>query len=146
MLWWLVQDETSIAAVVNMGMLPLVLLTRDEQYRRIFWNCWNQHTESISASGCRSFGCLESVAGTAAVTLPSAAGTGPAIVCSASGAHNSALQILTTLAFVIFTDEAQFTIDGIQNVHRCDSCISGSPPIFGPIFVLQPTYFPTGVQ
>jgi hypothetical protein len=34
---------------------------------------WNQYREGISASGCRSFDCVESVAGTAAVSLPSAA-------------------------------------------------------------------------
>jgi hypothetical protein len=41
------------------------------------WNSWNQHMKGINASRCRSLDCLESVARTTAVSLPSAGCTGP---------------------------------------------------------------------
>jgi hypothetical protein len=118
--------QVSIATFVNMEIVHLVLPTWNDQdttflmYRRIFWmlsmKLWNQHTKGINASGCRSFDDPECCR-TTAVSLPSAA-CHYKIVMFCQWFLQQCGTNPNCPVFAIFTDEAQYTRDGIQNFHK----------------------------
>jgi hypothetical protein len=81
--------------------------------------------ETPGIRGSRSFDCLESVVRTT-VSIPSAVCTG-LVSTRLHHVSNILLMVLTALAFVIFTVEAEFTRDGIQNFHNQHLWADGNP-------------------